>query len=133
MIALQSMKTPFPQESAQLNARFTVKKNPLARKKFWWWIASSGLPYQNDAIRFQENVQNDSCLSRLLLMTKCFVLREYEKSLHIISLVTKHFVMRECENIRSGYLCVLTAVFSQMMTIYCHNAQCARSKGFPLV
>ena len=105
----------------------------LARKKLWWWIASSGLPYQNDAIRFQENVQNDSCLSRLLLMTECFVLREYEKSLHIISLVTKHFVMRECENIRSGYLCVLTAVFSQMMTIYCHIAQCARSKGFPLV
>ena len=48
-------------------------------------------------------------------VTKYFVMREGEKTLHIIPLVTKYFVMRECENILSGYLGVLTTVFSQMM------------------
>ena len=32
--------------------------------------------------------------------------------------MTKFFVMRECDNILSGYLCAVTAVFSQQDGIY---------------
>ena len=67
----------------------------------------------------------------VLDVTKYFVMRECESHLGRL-LVTKHFVMRECENIASGYFSAVTTVFSQMMTIYCHNAQCAHFKGFPL-
>ena len=53
----------------------------------------------------------------VLDVTKYFVMRECESHLGIL-LVTKHFVMRECENILSGYLCAVTAVFSQQDGIY---------------
>ncbi len=35
-----------------------------------------------------------------------------------LPLMTKFFVMRECDNILSGYLCVVTTVFSQQDGIY---------------
>jgi hypothetical protein len=67
----------------------------LARKKMWRWIASFGESYHDDVLQFAKQLFSD----RLLLMTK-------------------FFVMRECENILSGYLCVVTTVFSQQDGIY---------------
>ena len=67
----------------------------LARKKMWRWIASFGESYHDDVLQFAKQLFS----GRLLLMTK-------------------FFVMRECENILSGYLCVVTTVFSQQDGIY---------------
>ena len=67
----------------------------LARKKMWRWIASFGESYHGDVLQFAKQLLP----VRLLLMTK-------------------FFVMRECDNILSGYLCAVSAVFSQQDGIY---------------
>jgi hypothetical protein len=67
----------------------------LAKKKMWRWIASFGESYHDNVLQFAKQLFS----VRLLLMTK-------------------FFVMRECGNILSGYLCVVTTVFSQQDGIY---------------
>jgi len=62
----------------------------LARKKVLRWIVSFGESYHGDVLQFAKQL---------------FSVR--------LPLMTKFFVMRECDNILSGYLCVVCTVFSQ--------------------
>jgi hypothetical protein len=67
----------------------------LAKKKMWLWIASFGNSYNDEVL-------------------------QYEKQLFSLRLpqMTKYCIMRECDNILSGYLSVVTPVFSQQDGIY---------------
>jgi hypothetical protein len=67
----------------------------LAKKNMWLWIASFGKSYNGDVL-------------------------QYAKHLFSLGLpqMTKYCVMRECYNILSGYLSVVTTVFSQQDGIY---------------
>ena len=61
----------------------------------WWWIASFGESYNGDVLQYAKQL---------------FSLR--------LPQMTKYCVMRECDNILSGYLSVVTTVFSQQGEIY---------------
>jgi hypothetical protein len=67
----------------------------LAKKKMWLWIASFGESYNGDVLQYTKQL---------------FSLR--------LPQMTKYCVMRECDNILSGYLSVVTTVFSQQDGIY---------------
>jgi hypothetical protein len=67
----------------------------IARKKMCWWIASFGYSYHSDILHFSKQL---------------FTV--------MLQLMTKYFIMRECENILSGYLCVVTTVFSQQVLLF---------------
>jgi hypothetical protein len=69
----------------------------------WLWIASFGESYHRDVSHFPKQL---------------FSLR--------LPQMTKYCAMRECDNILSGYLSVVTTVFSQQDGIYGLNSQ----KGF---
>ena len=61
----------------------------------WLWIASFGKSYNGDVLQYAKQL---------------FSLR--------LPQMTKYCVMRECYNILSGYLSVMTTVFSQQDGIY---------------
>ena len=67
----------------------------LAKKKMRLWVASFGDPYHGDFLQYAKQL---------------FSLR--------LRQMTKYCVMRECYNILSGYLSVVTTVFSQQDGIY---------------
>ena len=67
----------------------------LARKKLCWWLASFGESYHGDVLQHAKQL---------------FSLRLPE--------MTKYCIMRECDNILSGYLSVVTTIFSQQDGIY---------------
>ncbi len=67
----------------------------LAKKKMWLWIASFCKSYNGDVLQYAKQL---------------FSLR--------LPQVTKCCVMRKCGNILSGYLSVVTTVFSQQDGIY---------------
>jgi len=67
----------------------------FAKKKMWLWIASFGESYNGDVLQYAKQL---------------FSLR--------LPQMTKYCVMRECDNILSGYLSVMTTVFSQQDGIY---------------
>jgi hypothetical protein len=67
----------------------------LEKKKMWLWIASSGESYDGDVLQ---------------LAKQLFSLR--------LRQMTKYCIMRECYNILSGYLSVVTTVFSHQGGIY---------------
>jgi hypothetical protein len=67
----------------------------LARKNMWWWIASFSYSYHGDALQYAKQLF----------------------SLRLLQMI-KYCVMRECYNILSGYLSVVTTVFSQQDGIY---------------
>jgi hypothetical protein len=67
----------------------------FAKKKMWLWIASFGESYNGDVLQYAKQL---------------FSLR--------LPQMTKYCVMRECDNILSGYLSVVTTVFSQQDGIY---------------
>jgi len=70
--------------------------NPLVRENmWWWWITYFGESYNSDALQYAKQL---------------FSLR--------LSQMTKYCVMRECYNILSGYLSVVTTVFSHQDGIY---------------
>jgi hypothetical protein len=67
----------------------------LAKKKMWLWIASFGDSYNDEVLQYGKQL---------------FSLR--------LPQMTKYCVMRECDNILSGYISVVTPVFSQQDGIY---------------
>jgi hypothetical protein len=68
------------------------------KKKMWPWIASFGESYLSDVLQYTKQL---------------FSLR--------LRQMKKYCVMRECYNILSGYLSVVTTVFSQQDGIYGFN------------
>ncbi len=79
----------------------------LVREKILWWLALAKKKMWRRIASFGDSYHHGDMLQ---FVKQLFSVR--------LPLMTKFFVMRECDNILSGYLCVVTTVFSQQDGIY---------------